>query len=191
MTLTEQLDADDALMAAAAHGDARAFVELVKRHEVRVRSFIACVLGDRTLAKDLTQQVFLQLWESRRRYRANGRFREWVFTIAKNVCRSQQRRAWVRGLFGAAPNETQTRAEEGTEAKLLRAEANAQVQHALRQVPEHFRVPLTLRFVEGLEYDEIARIIGRTASATRSRIHYGLKALAEQLPSNFTAGGLP
>jgi RNA polymerase sigma-70 factor (ECF subfamily) len=56
------------------------------------------------------------------------------------------------------------------------------VQAALQKLPEHFRTPLALRFIEELDYEQIAAIIGRTPSAARSRVHYGLQKLAALLP---------
>jgi RNA polymerase sigma-70 factor (ECF subfamily) len=53
----------------------------------------------------------------------------------------------------------------------------------MERLPEKFRVPLALRFVDEMPYEEIARVIGRTTSAARSRVFYGLKELALLLPT--------
>lgn len=171
---------DDRLMVEAALGRRASFELLVRRHEARVRAFCLVQVRDRAIADELAQDVFLKLWEQRERYRPDGRLRELIFTIALNACRSHGRKSFVRSLFVARAERPESlpshagAVEASEERALLRA--------AIERLPEKFRVPLVLRFVEELPYDEIARVIGRTESATRSRIHYGLKALAELLP---------
>ncbi len=171
--------------ASDAPDDPRAFGRLVQAFEARVYAFVLCVVGDASLARDLTQQTFFQLWQARRRYRAEGRFREYLFTIARNVCRSHQRRAFWRAWLPLDLADTVEAPDAHHELQLVQAEQYAALRAALHALPEKFRVPLTLRFIEGLEYDEIARIIGRTESAARSRIHYGLHALTQALPKEF------
>lgn len=171
---------DDALMSLAAAGQLRAFEALVERHEARLRRFCTMLANDEALGRDLAQEVFLRLWETRARYRPTGRLRELLFTVARNLARTHHRRQAVRTLFGLlhAPAE----AEEGPDP-LVGSERAALVQAALRRLPEKFRVPLALRFYEELPYDEIARVIGRTESAARSRVFYGLRELAKLLPA--------
>jgi len=79
------------------------------------------------------------------------------------------------------PEEQLQRGPEGVE-ELEEAQTLALVSAALHRLPDKFRVPLALRFVEGMPYDEIAQVIGRTPSAARSRVFYGLKSLAALVP---------
>jgi RNA polymerase sigma-70 factor, ECF subfamily len=170
---------DDRLMAEAAAGRPSSFTQLVARHEARVRRFCLLLLKDPALADDVAQEVFLRLWEARARYRSEGRLRELLFTMARNGCRSAGRKAAIRSLFASLVG---TPDPEPPRDELAEAEEHALLRSALEKLPEQFRVPLVLRFVEELPYEEIARVIGRTPSAARSRVHYGLKALGELLP---------
>lgn len=175
---------DDELMRLAREGSTRAFNELVCHYERRVRAFCSCLLKDDEQARDAAQETFLKLWGARNTYRPRGRFREMLLSIARNECRSRRRRNWVRGVLGLRiePDEMTT---ASAEVAALETERDALVRRALRGLPEKFAVPLTLRFVEGLDYASIAAVIGRTESATRSRIHYGLKMLNDVLPAGF------
>ena len=105
-----------------------------------------------------------------------------LLTIARNECRSHLRRKWLRQLVFLDAARDEGPPTPSVEPLALQLERDRLVRRALAQLPEKFRVPLTLRVVEQLDYDEVARVIGRTESAARSRIHYGLKALAEHLP---------
>ena len=175
---------DDELMRLACEGSARAFNDLVRAYERRVRAFCSCLLKDNEQARDAAQETFLKVWGSRNTYQPRGQFREMLMTIARNECRARRRRSWLRGILGLR-FELNGEVSDSVEVGVLENERDALVQRALRQLPEKFAVPLTLRFVEGLDYASIARVIGRTESAARSRIHYGLKMLNEVLPEGF------
>lgn len=175
---------DDALMALAAQDDQGAFVSLVRRYERRIRAFCRLLLRDEALAHDLAQEVFLKVWERRREYRPGGRMKEYLFTIARHHCQSAARKRAVRAWLGLeeVPEEQLQQPPAGVEA-LSEAQTFALVASALHRLPDKFRVPLALRFVEGMPYEEIAQVIGRTPSAARSRVFYGLKSLAALLPA--------
>ena len=172
---------DDALMALA---DAGSFAVLVSRHQSSVRRLCEIILADASLARDVAQQSFLRVWEHRRRYKPNGKFRELLFTVARNESRRVLRRRGFMSFFGLAP-QTHPIAEP-LEDPVSRRQTSALVQAAMVRLPEHFRVPLALRFIEGMSHEEIAVVIGRTPSTARSRVHYGLKALSEFLPGDLT-----
>jgi RNA polymerase sigma-70 factor, ECF subfamily len=175
---------DDYLMGLVAADQEQAFAELVQRYQPRLQRFCEVLLKDRTAAIDATQDVFSRLWEHRRRYRPQGRLRELLFMMARNHCRSAGRKRWVRSWIplDESPSALDVTEPHGTEGSLERNERQMLVAQALGKLPEKFRIPLALRFLEEMPYEEIARIIGRTNSAARSRIHYGLQELAALLP---------
>lgn len=119
----------------------------------------------------------MKLWRVRMRYRAEGRFLGFLFTLARNTARSTVRRRAVRSWFGLEQEPTAAPSD-----RLDRQETTDLVQSALARLPENLRTPLVLRFIEDLSDDDIAQVIGRTPSAARSRVHYGLKALEALLP---------
>ena len=174
---------DDTLMMRAAGGDEHAFGELVERYQRRIRGFCRLLLRDEVTAHDLAQEVFLKVWARRAHYRACGRFKEFLFCVARNACRSYVRKRALLELFGLADTLEPLQAArfEATDDS-ERDDRLQLIERALLRLPERFRVPLTLRFTEGLDYAQIARVIGRTESAARSRVFYGLKQLALQLP---------
>lgn len=197
-------DSDEALMLRCVAQDPEAFVHLVARYQDRVRRFCFALLRDTALADEAAQEVFLKLWESRARYRSNDRFLPLLFTMARNHCISVLRRRRLRRFVGlddlntlsnsgyakascAASNSEAARAAAaavgvGVDNDLATRQLHVLVREAIVRLPERFRTPLVLRFVEDMPYDAIAKIIGRTPSAARSRVHYGLKALARLLP---------
>ncbi|MFT3706300.1 MAG: sigma-70 family RNA polymerase sigma factor [Archangium sp.] len=176
-------------MGLAALSDQRAFVELVRRYEAQVRTLCACLTGNEAIAAELAQDTFLEVWNARERYRPEGRFKELLYMVARNRCRSHARKKWWRQWlpFDETPEDSLPTHASPDE---LRAgqERDALVRQALSKLPEKFRLPLTLRYVDELDYAAIARIIERTESAARSRVMYGLQALAALLPPEVADG---
>jgi RNA polymerase sigma-70 factor (ECF subfamily) len=176
---------DDALMLRASAGDRRAFEALVARHEPSLRRFCRAILRDDAAAEEAAQDAFVRLWKMRERYRPEGRCKELLFIIARNVARRVLYRRRLHALFlgGAAEEPRTTDLPRSLEVR----ERDVLVRAAIDRLPAAFRLPLTLRFCEEMDYGAIARVIGRTESAARSRVHYGLKALAELLPPEVRA----
>ncbi len=185
---SELVASDDLLMLGAAQGHHPAFAQLVQRYEAQVRRFAQSLLGDGPQARDAAQEVFLRLWQARGQYRAQGRFREYLFTLARNLCRSKRRRKRLADFLGLNDGETQqpldslpTAAGDAAWTQQSK-ERERLLRVALQSLEESFRTPVVLRYLNELSYEEIAVVIGRTPSTARSRVFYGLKRLAELLP---------
>lgn len=181
-TGTERSDAE--LFEAAVAGRMSAFAALIDRYEQPLRRYAASLLTDMPAAEDVSQEVFLRLWKHRSRYCGSQHIRALLFTIARNHCRSVLRRqrvlSWV-GLDSAAPEHLRSGTPSAFGA-LDAEQTTGMVRDGVQALPEHFRTPIVLRYVEGLSYEDIAKVIGRTPSTARSRVHYGLKQLGKVLP---------
>ena len=178
---------DEQLMLAAKEGDRAAFSRLVVLYERQVRGLCCMLLRDDAQGREAAQEVFLRLWAGRERYRAEGRFRQYLFTVTRNLCRSKRRRMALARLIGldggeALPSFDALAGElPGPSAQRERADDRRQVQLALSRIDEQLRTALVLRYFDDLSYEEIAALSGRTPSAIRSRVFYGLKRLSELL----------
>jgi RNA polymerase sigma-70 factor (ECF subfamily) len=87
---------DEALMAAYQRGDLAAFAELVARHEKRLWNFLRRFVRDEATAEDLLQEVFLRVVKSAADWQPSAKVSTWLFTIARNLCTDQARRAEFR-----------------------------------------------------------------------------------------------
>src|ERR1700734_2217233 len=87
-----QTDPDAALMLRVKRGDRAAFTELVEKYKQPVMNFVYRSLRDEIEAEDLAQNVFLQVFKSRARYKQTAKFSTWLFTIARNLCLNKLRR---------------------------------------------------------------------------------------------------
>ncbi|MCC6747904.1 MAG: RNA polymerase sigma factor [Deltaproteobacteria bacterium] len=171
---------DDELMELAAAGLREAFAALVARHERRVRSF--CAKWDGARSEDLAQEAFLRLWQARARYRPDGQFAVYLFTIVRNVCRNARRGFFRRERVlqdAPAANEPSHRAEQLD--ALLRRERTERVHRELRGLSPKLREAVLLRFGEGLSYAEVGAIVDAPEATVRSRVFLGLRALRARL----------
>jgi RNA polymerase sigma-70 factor (ECF subfamily) len=183
---------DDALMTLAAAGSMGAFETLVARHLSAVSRFCTKFLGNPAAGEDVAQDVFVEVWEARARYQPQRRFFMFLLTVARSRClnhiRGDRRRA-ARAVEAAGPVEGPEPAAATPEQldALLESERRRQVRVALRELPPLQREALLLRFDQGLSYPEIARVVGKSEEAIRSRVHHGLKLLRRQI----AGGGEP
>jgi RNA polymerase sigma-70 factor (ECF subfamily) len=155
-------------------GDETAFEELLRMYSPRLRFYVAKMLGERhEKADDLLQEIWVGVFRSLPKLHDAGAFRAWLFRIARDrVCR-EFRRARIEFC---ALNETVLENFPGADDATDTFDPEAMHRHLDRLSPEH-REALTLRFVEAMSYEEIARITGSTLGTVRSRIHYAKRAL--------------
>ena len=181
---------DEDLMTRVAEGDENAFEALVLRHQTYVLNFIYRFIGDRTQAKDLSQEVFLRVWQAAKGYEAKAKFTTWVYRIASNLClnelKSARRRRWFR-FFQSAEEDGQTIEENfsddspSAEDLLLAKEKSFQITNALHSLPENQRMAIILKRYDDLSYEEIARIMDSSVSAVESLLVRAKGALQKKL----------
>ena len=167
-------DADLASAAQAAiEGDARAFSELVRRHQHRVLANCVSLVGSPDEGSDLAQEVFLKAYYGLQRYRAEAAFGTWVQRIKINHCLShlrRKRRRFVAVDDPIAVADPNLRTTETAESAARRVTTQGRVWRVLHSLPEKFRTPLILADLDELPYAEISAILGISLSATKMRI---------------------
>src|SRR6185436_16299206 len=156
MVLEQPSDAE--LMVRVREGNRDAFADLIGRHKDAVVSYLTRLTGDRDRAEDLGQETFLRLFRSAGDYREQGYLRAYLYRIAVNLVRSEERRE--RRLRLLAPFLLrEERAEPVATSGLLRRELHREVAAALARLPLRYRVPLVLHEIEGWSYVDIAEEI--------------------------------
>jgi RNA polymerase sigma-70 factor (ECF subfamily) len=161
-------------------GDEGAFAELVARYAPRLRYFLRKLLGDHHTAEDALQETWLDVVRSLPRLADAGAFAAWAYRIARDRAFRRLRRASraVAPLDGDGPAY-----ESSGDEPLLSAERARAVHAALdRLSPEH-REALVLRFLEGMSYEDMSRVVGCPTGTVRSRLHYAKCALRHALDS--------
>jgi len=165
--------------------DPEALAVFFERHFDRVYGLVYRLLGDRTLAEDMTQEVFLKVHRAAHTIDPARDPVPWLVTIAHNACRDLWRsNAWkltrrAASLDGDSPlAETLSRGTNDPERDALRNERERLVQEALQKLPENLRTAIVLHDYQGLGHDEIAALTGVNHAAARKRYSRALAALA-------------
>ena len=178
MTLEPPSDAE--LMARVREGDREAFADLVDRHKDAVVTYLARLTACRDRAEDLAQEAFLRLFKAAADYVEQGFLRAFLFRIATNLVRSEERRAQRQRLLAPFLPRAE-HAEPAAASGLLRRELHREVAAALAQLPLRYRVPLVLHEIEGWSYVDIAQETGCREGTVKSRVHRGRQQLKKRL----------
>jgi RNA polymerase sigma-70 factor, ECF subfamily len=191
-------DLDAALMLRVKRGDLVAFEQLVEKYKLPVISLVSRTLRDPTEAEDLAQNVFVQAFKSAARYEATAKFSTWLFTIARNLCLNEIRR---RSRHPSEPLEGFASEAEDSQPRqfadvhsssppesLLQGELEHKVEEAIRGLPDNQRMAILLCREEELSYEEIAKVLGCSVSATKSLIHRARETLKEKLKAYLRTG---
>jgi len=181
---------DAELMARLRSADDReAFGRLVDRHKDAVVGYLARLTGSRERAEDLGQETFLRLYRAAPGYVEQGLLRAFLFRIATNLLRSEERRE--RRMRLLAPFLLLDRAEDpAAPSGLLRAEVQREVASAIAALPMSYRVPLVLHELEGWSYADIAVELSCREGTVKSRIFRGRERLRRSLEPYWHGGGL-
>ena len=185
--------AEPALVERCRQGDPQAFARLVAIHEGMVLNLAARLLGDREEAKDIAQDVFLQVYRTLPRFEGRSTVRTWIYRIVVNQCCNRQRWWRRRRRAAACPLEEITPADEakmsavspaeGPFERLDRRERARRMDTALRALSFDHRAVLLLREVEGLSCEEIATTLALPIGTVKSRLARGRDGLRRALAS--------
>ena len=179
-------DSDEALVLRAQRGDRPAFEELVRRTSRLVFARLYLETGDPHAAEDLLQETLLRAYHALGQLSQPGNLRSWLLTIAQNVLtdaarnRSRLKRA-TPPRVGAAVLASVPGPSPPPDDEASREEERRQVLAVLRALPEEYRVPLTLRYLAGADYETIETQLGLTNGALRGLLHRGLKLLRNRM----------
>jgi RNA polymerase sigma-70 factor (ECF subfamily) len=158
--------ADGELVRTAVSGREAAFEELVRRYQRPIASYVYRMVGDYDAALDLTQEVFIKVYNSLSRYRSEFKFSTWIYKIAHNTAIDHLRRHTVRDQIMTADGDG-PRSEIAIESRRLtpeqeseREERRSEIESVVQSLPAAYRELIVLRHSHDLSYDEIAEVTG-------------------------------
>ncbi len=179
--LMTQFPTNRDLLAACRNGDREAMHDLYVGNQRRVFSVALNYFGgNRELAEDITQKVFLKLL-TKLDFRGDSEFTTWLYRITVNACTDEARRmnrfVDLSGVFTFG--ELRGRAVQQLMAET--SEISASVQREVAKLRPKLREPIVLKYVEGLSYQEIAEVLDCSIGTVASRLNRGHKQLAAGL----------
>jgi RNA polymerase sigma-70 factor (ECF subfamily) len=171
---------DEQLMSAYVAGDAAAFRVIFERYAPVLLRTMLRELYAREEANDLVQQTFLQLHRARADFDPKQKLKPWIFTIALNLKREYFRRKKRRPERSLDGDEAAGEAAVTT-AGVAQVEARRTLDRALAELPAEQREVIELHWFGGLDFPEVAQVVGASLSAVKVRAHRGYVRLRELL----------
>jgi RNA polymerase sigma-70 factor, ECF subfamily len=160
---------DFGVLRKAQRGDERAFSLIVRAYEVPVFNYVLRLVGDRSLAEDLTQEVFLRVYQGLPSFSLRSRFTTWLFQVTKNRVLDELRAFERRPRAVVAIEDIPPL--EAVDAPLEQVEEMDAVWRAVQDLNVDLKMALLLRDVVGLSYNEIADSLEITLATVKWRIY--------------------
>ncbi len=169
--------------------------EIYRSHGERILNMAYRMTGDEETARDLTQEIFLKVYEKISSFRGESQLYTWLYRLAVNhilnYLRRSRRRQWLALLDKSVgelftqeqmePNSPLSPVAPSAQGLLERQEREHIVWKLIQTLPVKYRVPLVLYRYEGLSYRDIAEMMNISLSAVETRIHRARKMLVEKL----------
>lgn len=183
-------DIDHELVVRAQKGDKRAFELLVVKYQRKLARLLSRLVRDPAEVEDVAQEAFIKAYRALPNFRGDSAFYTWLYRIGINTAKN-----YLMAMGRRAPTSTEVEAEEAEgyeegeqlrdintpESLALSREIGATVNAAIDGLPEELRTAIQLRELEGMSYEDIARIMDCPIGTVRSRIFRAREAISDKL----------
>ena len=164
-----------------------AFDILVRRYQERIYWTVRRIVGNHEDADDVSQETFVTVWNKLDGFREESNFFTWLYRIGVNAALGHLRRAKVRDYVSLDTivrpfMDKSTRSDKD----ILREERISAVEAAVQELPPQQRAVFCLRYYEGLKYDEIALMLGKSTGTLKANYHHAIKKLEKSLRDEFS-----
>lgn len=188
-TIQNRIVHDEELIQRLQRGDEWAFQLLVRRFRKKIFSIAFGITLDTEESQDIVQEVFLQAYRSIYNFRGDSSLGTWLHRITVNRCLNWKRRwarrfKWMHVSIDDVDQQPVANLESDLptpEARVANAQVRAQIDNALKMLPDQARTVFVLRELEGLSYEEISAVTGVKLGTVRSRLFHARKRLKEIL----------
>jgi len=183
-------DIDHELVIRAQKGDKRAFELLVVKYQRKLARLLSRLVRDPAEVEDVAQEAFIKAYRALPNFRGDSAFYTWLYRIGINTAKN-----YLMAMGRRAPTSTEVEAEEAEgyeegeqlrdintpESLALSREIGVTVNAAIDGLPEELRTAIQLRELEGMSYEDIARIMDCPIGTVRSRIFRAREAISDKL----------
>ncbi|MFZ2961212.1 MAG: RNA polymerase sigma factor [Candidatus Ozemobacteraceae bacterium] len=167
---------DEAIVASVKNGQEKDFEILIQRYERRVFSYVLRMVGNLQDAEELAQDCFVRAFSGIAAYQSKGRFRSWLFTVARNLCKNHQAKKYHNGR-----RVIQEELPDNLTAKPTDDSSGEEIQGWLSSLPKEYRTVMVLKYVADLSCREIAEVESITEAAVKQRLHRGREMIREKI----------
>jgi RNA polymerase sigma-70 factor (ECF subfamily) len=177
---------DRELVAIAVTGFDGSFEELVRRYQRPISAYVYRMVGNYESALDLTQEIFIKVYNSLNRYRSEFKFSTWIYKIAHNAAVDHLRRNSTReqSLVAGTEGDTFELPIESThlspEQESERRERRVEIEAVVRALPANYRELIILRHSQDLSYEEIVEVTGLPLGTVKNRLFRAREMMRQQ-----------
>jgi RNA polymerase sigma-70 factor (ECF subfamily) len=178
--------ADRDLVATAVRGVEGSFEELVRRYQRPISAYVYRMVGNYESALDLTQEIFIKVYSSLDRYRAEFKFSTWIYKIAHNAAVDHLRRSATREqslVVGTEGDQFDLPIESGRlspEQESEQRERRVEIETVVRALPANYRELIILRHSQDLSYEEIVEVTGLPLGTVKNRLFRAREMMRHQ-----------
>ena len=177
---------DRELVAIAVTGFDGSFEELVRRYQRPISAYVYRMVGNYESALDLTQEIFIKVYNSLRRYRAEFKFSTWIYKIAHNAAidhlrrRAAREQSLVAGPEGDSFDLPIESSHLTPEQESERRERTVEIESVVRALPANYRELIILRHSQDLSYEEIVEVTGLPLGTVKNRLFRAREMMRQQ-----------
>ncbi len=171
---TNKKQQDDLMVAKLKRGEQSALKSVYEVHHKKVYALCYRLSGDREFAEDITQEVFVQVWQKIHNFRGDSQFSTWLHSVASNTAISQLRKqkSWWRSWFGSEQqNEKELADIETSDDFGDYALSRSGLDKHIAKLPEQARIVFVLFAVEGWRHEEISKELNIAVGSSKSQYH--------------------
>ncbi len=169
---------DEAIMDAVKNGNLQQATLLFERYNRRIYNFLAKMTMDRTLAEDLTQNVFLRIIKYRASYRDGARFQSWIYQVARNVFSDHYQAHKNKFSDFIDVDKISDNMADKSESE-LQDEKELLLHRSMAKLSEEQRELLVLTRFQQMKYEEVATIMDTTVANIKVKVHRAIIRLRE------------
>jgi len=185
---------DSDLVATAINGLEGSFEELVRRYQRPISAYVYRMVGNYESALDLTQEIFIKVYASLRKYRSEFKFSTWIYKIAHNAAVDHLRRSSTREqslINGNDGDQFELPIESrrlSPEQESERKERRIEIESVVRALPANYRELIILRHSQDLTYEEIVEVTGLPLGTVKNRLFRAREMMRQQFVNRGITG---
>lgn len=178
---------DEEIIRAAKRGDKEALIQLLREIENPLYRTAYYLLGNEQDALDVTQEALLRIYTNISNYREEAQFKTWAQRIVTNLCIDRFRKK--KEIVSIDEHELTLRSSQSVEEEILTGDLATNIQQAINQLPEHFKVVVVMRYIQDYSYNEISETLDLPLNTVKSHL-FRARKLLQGLLQEYHGGGV-
>ena len=164
------------------NGSEAAFAKLMKKYQERVYWMVRRTIFDHDDADEITQEVFIMVYQKIHQFREDSQFFTWLYKIASNMVLQSLRKKKLRNMVGLDQvSEIHSSDEPTAESEMIKSEWNEKLKAAIETLPPQQRLVFNMRYFDELSYEEISGILDKTTGGLKANYFHAVQKIKEQM----------